>query len=58
MDEQRPDLAPADASHTVPSFDIVRRGFNQEQVLGHLKLVGERVSDSRNSARSRPARQQ
>jgi hypothetical protein len=45
MDEQRPDLAPADPSHTVPTFGIVRRGFNQEQVLGHLKLVGERVSD-------------
>jgi chromosome segregation ATPase len=45
MDEQRPDLAPADPIHTVPTFDIVRRGFNQEQVLGHLKLVGERVSD-------------
>ena len=45
MDEQRPDLAPADPRHAVPSFDIVWRGFNQEQVLGHLKLVGEQASD-------------
>jgi hypothetical protein len=40
MDEQRPDLAPADPSHAVPSFDIVWRGFNREQVQGHLKLLG------------------
>jgi hypothetical protein len=28
-----------------PSFDVVRRGFDREQVLGHLRTLGERVRD-------------
>jgi hypothetical protein len=34
-----------DPSRTVPSFKVVRRGFDQEQVLAHLRLVRARVSD-------------
>ena len=34
-----------DPSRTVPSFQIVRRGFDQEQVLAHLRLVRARVTD-------------
>jgi cell division septum initiation protein DivIVA len=34
-----------DPSRTVPSFQVVRRGFDQEQVLAHLRLVRARVSD-------------
>jgi DNA repair exonuclease SbcCD ATPase subunit len=34
-----------DPSRTVPSFKLVRRGFDQEQVLAHLRLVRARVSD-------------
>jgi chromosome segregation ATPase len=41
----QPDLPPADPIRTAPSFKIVRKGFDQEQVLGHLRLVGQRVSD-------------
>jgi chromosome segregation ATPase len=41
----QPDLPPADPIRTAPSFKIVRKGFDQEQVLSHLRLVGQRVSD-------------
>jgi cell division septum initiation protein DivIVA len=34
-----------DPSRSVPSFQVVRRGFDQEQVLAHLRLVRARVSD-------------
>ena len=34
-----------DPSRTVPSFQVVRRGFDQEQVLAHLRLVRARVAD-------------
>jgi len=34
-----------DPSRTVPSFKVVRRGFDQEQVLAHLRLVRARVAD-------------
>jgi cell division septum initiation protein DivIVA len=34
-----------DPSRTVPSFQVVRRGFDQEQVLAHLRLVRARVTD-------------
>jgi len=34
-----------DPSRTVPSFKVVRRGFDQEQVLAHLRLVRTRVSE-------------
>src|SRR5438445_3496417 len=34
-----------DPSRTVPSFKLVRRGFDQEQVLAHLRLVRARVSE-------------
>ena len=34
-----------DPSRTVPSFKLVRRGFDQEQVLAHLRLVRARVAD-------------
>jgi chromosome segregation ATPase len=30
---------------TLPSFEIVRKGFNRDQVLAHMRLVGERVLD-------------
>ena len=29
----------------MPSFEVVRKGFNREQVLVHLRLLGERVSE-------------
>jgi chromosome segregation ATPase len=47
MDQPQPEqeLPPADPIRTAPSFRIVRKGFDQEQVLGHLRLVGQRVSD-------------
>lgn len=44
-DLPQPGLPPADPIRTAPSFRIVRKGFDQEQVLGHLRLVGQRVSD-------------
>jgi cell division septum initiation protein DivIVA len=34
-----------DPSRSVPSFQVVRRGFDQEQVLAHLRLVRARVSE-------------
>jgi cell division septum initiation protein DivIVA len=34
-----------DPSRSVPSFQVVRRGFDQEQVLAHLRLVRARVTD-------------
>ena len=34
-----------DPSRNVPSFKVVRRGFDQEQVLAHLRLVRARVAD-------------
>jgi len=34
-----------DPSRAVPSFQVVRRGFDQEQVLAHLRLVRARVAD-------------
>jgi chromosome segregation ATPase len=43
--QPQPDLPPADPIRTAPSFKIVRKGFDQEQVLSHLRLVGQRVSD-------------
>jgi septal ring factor EnvC (AmiA/AmiB activator) len=43
--QTRPDLPSADPIQAAPSFRIVRKGFDQEQVLGHLRLVGQRVSD-------------
>jgi len=43
--QPQPDLPSADPIRTAPSFRIVRKGFDQEQVLGHLRLVGQRVSD-------------
>jgi vacuolar-type H+-ATPase subunit H len=45
MDPNKRSLRSADPIRTVPSFKIVRRGFDQEQVLGHLRLVRARVSD-------------
>ncbi len=45
MDANQRSLRWPDPSHTVPSFDVVRRGFDQEQVLAHLRLVRARVSD-------------
>ena len=45
MDANQPSLRSLDPSRTVPSFKIVRRGFDQEQVLGHLRLVRARMSD-------------
>ena len=43
-DLPQPGLPPGDPIRTAPSFRIVRKGFDQEQVLGHLRLVGQRVS--------------
>jgi hypothetical protein len=34
-----------DPTRTLPSFQVVRRGFDQEQVLAHLRLVRARVTD-------------
>ena len=45
MDTNPRSLRSVDPSRTVPSFKIVRRGFDQEQVLAHLRLVRARVSD-------------
>ena len=45
MDANQPSLRSLDPSRTVPSFKEVRRGFDQEQVLGHLRLVRARISD-------------
>ena len=53
---RQPDLPSADAIRTAPSFKLVRKGFDQEQVFGHLRLVGQRVSDLELEARPRPAR--
>jgi chromosome segregation protein len=43
--QPNPDVQPADPIRTAPSFRIVRKGFDQEQVLGHVRLVGQRISD-------------
>jgi chromosome segregation ATPase len=43
--QSRSDRASADPIRTAPSFKLVRKGFDQEQVLSHLRLVGQRVSD-------------
>jgi chromosome segregation ATPase len=43
--QPRPNLPPTDPIRTAPSFRVVRKGFDQEQVLGHVRLVGQRVSD-------------
>jgi cell division septum initiation protein DivIVA len=45
MDEHQLGIASADPNRTAPPFKIVLRGFDQEQVRAHLRLVGERVSD-------------
>jgi hypothetical protein len=45
MDVNQRSLRSLDPSRTVPSFDVVRRGFDQEQVLQHLRLVRARLSD-------------
>jgi len=45
MDASQPSLGSVDLTRTVPSFNIVRRGFDQEQVLAHLRLVRARLSD-------------
>jgi chromosome segregation ATPase len=43
--QTQPDRPPADPIRKAPSFRIARKGFDQEQVLAHVRLVGERVSD-------------
>jgi chromosome segregation ATPase len=43
--ESQPDLPPVDPFRTPPSFKIVWKGFDQEQVLAHWRLVGQRLSD-------------
>jgi len=48
MEMSQRSLRSADPSRTVPSFKVVRRGFDQEQVLAHLRLVRARVSDLEN----------
>jgi hypothetical protein len=45
MDQAQPVTPPAAPVRTAPSFRIVRKGFDQEQVLGHLRMVAERVAD-------------
>jgi DNA repair exonuclease SbcCD ATPase subunit len=45
LSQPQPDLPPVDPIRATPSFKIVRKGFDQEQVLGHLRLVGQRVSE-------------
>jgi TolA-binding protein len=45
MDANQRSLRSLDPSRTVPSFKVVRRGFDQEQVLAHLRLVRARISD-------------
>src|SRR6476620_5569640 len=45
MDVNQRSLRSLDPSRTVPSFKVVRRGFDQEQVLAHLRLVRARLSD-------------
>jgi cell division septum initiation protein DivIVA len=52
MDEHQFDVASADPKHKSPSFKIVWRGFDQEQVRAHLRLVGQRVSDLESQLRS------
>ena len=45
MDVNQRSLRSLDPSRTVPSFKVVRRGFDQEEVLAHLRLVRARLSD-------------
>jgi DNA repair exonuclease SbcCD ATPase subunit len=45
MDVNQRSLPSLDPSRTVPSFKVVRRGFDQEEVLAHLRLVRARLSD-------------
>ena len=45
MDVNQRSLRSSDPSRTVPSFKVVRRGFDQEEVLAHLRLVRARLSD-------------
>jgi chromosome segregation ATPase len=45
LSQPQPDLPPVDPIRAAPSFKIVRKGLDQEQVLGHLRLIGQRVSD-------------
>ena len=45
MDVTQRSLPSLDPSRTVPSFKVVRRGFDQEEVLAHLRLVRARLSD-------------
>jgi chromosome segregation ATPase len=45
MDGNQGSLQSLDPSRTVPSFKVVRRGFDQEEVLAHLRLVRARLSD-------------
>jgi hypothetical protein len=45
LPQPQPDLPPVDPARTAPSFKTVWKGFDQEQVLSHLRLVGQRVSD-------------
>jgi cell division septum initiation protein DivIVA len=45
MDGPQAGRAYAEPSGALPSFETVRKGFNREQVLVHLHLVVERISD-------------
>jgi hypothetical protein len=45
MDVNQRSLPSLDPGRTVPSFKVVRRGFDQEEVLAHLRLVRARLSD-------------
>jgi chromosome segregation ATPase len=45
MDEHQLGISSGDPNRTAPPFKIVRRGFDQEQVRTHLRMVGERVSN-------------
>jgi cell division septum initiation protein DivIVA len=45
MDEPQAGRAFAEPSEALRSFEIVRKGFNREQVTAHLQLVGKRISD-------------
>jgi len=44
MDQPIPGFPSPDPIRTPPSFRVVRKGFDQEQVKSHLRMVGERVS--------------
>ena len=45
MEKPQADPAYTQPSGALPSFEVVRKGFNREQVLAHLHLVGKRISD-------------